>query len=48
MTVGELIKELEKMPKDKVVEIATLSTTCGIVSRVLEYEKYVELESNED
>jgi hypothetical protein len=46
MTVKELIEELNKMPQDKIVEMATLSQCIGEVKRVSDYKDYVELESN--
>ena len=48
VTVGELIKELEYMPMDKRVELTSLTTTLGEAKRVLEYEDYVEIETDED
>ena len=48
MTVGELIEELEKIPKHKRVDIGTMDTDCGEAERVLEYHDYVEIESDKD
>ena len=47
MTIEELIKELSKYPKDKRVEIGTMTDYLGVAVRVIEYEDYVEIESNE-
>lgn len=48
MTVNELIEELMKLPKDKKVEAGSLSVTIGEVARVIEYDTYVELETNDN
>ncbi len=46
VTVEELIEKLKEMPKHKKVELGTLDTSCGLAMRVIEYEKYVEIESD--
>jgi hypothetical protein len=48
MTVKDLIEELKRMPEDKDVEIATLGTSYGEAMRVIEYDDFVEIESNEN
>lgn len=48
MTVEELIAELKKLPKNKVVEIGGMTKTYGEAIRVIEYENYVEIESNHE
>jgi hypothetical protein len=48
MTVKELIEELIKMPQDKKVEAGSLSVTIGEVARVIEYDDFVELETNDN
>jgi hypothetical protein len=48
VTVIELIRELNKYPSDKRVDLTSLTTTLGEVKRVIEYDDYIELETDED
>jgi hypothetical protein len=48
VTVIELIRELNKYPSDKRVDLTSLTTTLGEVKRAIEYDDYIELETDED
>ena len=43
MTVEELIRELEKLPKDKVVEIP-VTNSFGPINKITEYPLGIEVE----
>jgi hypothetical protein len=46
--VKQLIQVLEKMPQDKRVEIGTHTLYCGEAKRVVEWDDYVEIESDDE
>ena len=46
MTVKGLIEKLKEMPQDKRVEIGTIDMSCGEAVRVIEYDEFVDIESN--
>lgn len=46
MTIKELIAELQNLPQEKWVEVGTLFSSYGVAKRVIEYDDYVEIESD--